>query len=86
VDIYEDEHTIAVKMEVRSIDEKDIDVRIESSTLTVRRGRKIEEEENQEIKRIRRTSAASSGSAEVSPARSRSRFGKYWASERRLSH
>ena len=35
VDIYEDEHSIAVKMEVPGIDEKDIDVRIESNTLTV---------------------------------------------------
>ena len=46
VDIYEDEHTIAVKMEVPGIDEKDIDVRIESNTLTVHGERKIEKEEN----------------------------------------
>jgi HSP20 family molecular chaperone IbpA len=33
VDIYEDEHTIALKLEVPRIDEKEIDVRIESNTL-----------------------------------------------------
>jgi HSP20 family protein len=35
VDIYEDEHNIALKLEVPGIDEKDIDVRIEGNTLTV---------------------------------------------------
>jgi HSP20 family molecular chaperone IbpA len=35
VDIYEDEHTITLKLEVPGIDEKDIDVRIENNTLTV---------------------------------------------------
>jgi HSP20 family protein len=48
VDIYEDEHTIAVKMEVPGIDEKDIDVRVESNTLTVHGERKIEKEEKEE--------------------------------------
>jgi len=48
VDIYEDEHTIAVKMEVPGIDEKDIDVRIENNTLTVHGERKIEKEEKEE--------------------------------------
>ena len=42
VDIYEDEHTITLKLEVPGIDEKDIDVRIESNTLTVHGERKIE--------------------------------------------
>jgi HSP20 family protein len=55
VDIYEDEHTIAVKMEVPGIDEKDIDVRIESNTLTVHGERKIEKEEKEEnFRRIER--------------------------------
>ena len=55
VDIYEDEHTIAVKMEVPGIDEKDIDVRIESSTLTVHGERKIEKEEKEEnFRRVER--------------------------------
>jgi HSP20 family protein len=55
VDIYEDEHTIAVKMEVPGIDEKDIDVRIEDTTLTVHGERKIEKEEKEEnFRRIER--------------------------------
>ncbi len=48
VDIYEDEHNITLKMEVPGIDEKDIDVRIESNTLTVHGERKIEKEEKEE--------------------------------------
>jgi HSP20 family protein len=55
VDIYEDEHTITVKMEVPGIDEKDIDVRIESNTLTVHGERKIEKEEKEEnFRRVER--------------------------------
>jgi HSP20 family protein len=55
VDIYEDEHTIVVKMEVPGIDEKDIDVRIESNTLTVHGERKIEKEEKEDnFRRIER--------------------------------
>jgi HSP20 family protein len=65
VDIYEDEHTITLKLEVPGIDEKDIDVRIEGNTLTVHGERKFEKE------RKRRTSVVSSGSTEASPARSR---------------
>jgi len=48
VDIYEDEHNITLKLEVPGIDEKDIDVRIENSTLTVHGERKIEKEEKEE--------------------------------------
>jgi HSP20 family protein len=55
VDIYEDEHTIAVKMEVPGIDEKDIDVRIENNTLTVHGERKMEKEEKEEnFRRVER--------------------------------
>ena len=55
VDIYEDEHTITLKMEVPGIDEKDIDVRIENVTLTVHGERKIEKEEKEEnFRRIER--------------------------------
>jgi HSP20 family protein len=55
VDIYEDAHTIAVKMEVPGIDEKDIDVRIENNTLTVHGERKIEKEEKEEnFRRVER--------------------------------
>jgi len=48
VDIYEDEHNIILKLEVPGIDEKDIDVRIENTTLTVHGERKIEKEEKEE--------------------------------------
>ena len=55
VDIYEDEHNITLKMEVPGIDEKDIDVRIEDTTLTVHGERKIEKEEKEEnFRRIER--------------------------------
>jgi HSP20 family protein len=55
VDIYEDEHTITLKMEVPGIDEKDIDVRLENNTLTVHGERKIEKEEKEEnFRRIER--------------------------------
>src|ERR1700726_5296036 len=48
VDIYEDEHTITLKLDVPGIEEKDIDVRIERNTLTVHGERKIEKEEKEE--------------------------------------
>jgi HSP20 family protein len=55
VDIYEDEHTIAMKMEVPGIDEKDIDVRVEGNSLTVHGERKIEKEEKEEnFRRVER--------------------------------
>src|SRR5258705_1522067 len=55
VDIYEDEHNITLKLEVPGIDEKDIDVRIDNNTLTVRGERKIEKEEKQEnFRRVER--------------------------------
>jgi HSP20 family protein len=55
VDIYEDEHTVTLKLEVPGIDEKDIDVHIENNTLVVRGERKIEKEEKEEnFRRIER--------------------------------
>jgi HSP20 family protein len=55
VDIYEDEHTIALKLEIPGIDEKDIDVRIDNNTLTVHGERKIEKEEKEEnFRRVER--------------------------------
>jgi len=48
VDVYEDEHTVTLKIEVPGIDEKDIDVRVENNTLTVHGERKIEKEEKEE--------------------------------------
>jgi HSP20 family protein len=55
VDIYEDEHNIVLKIDVPGIDERDIDVRIQNSTLTVRGERKIEKEEKEEnFRRVER--------------------------------
>jgi HSP20 family protein len=55
VDIYEDEHKIVLKIDVPGIDEKDIDVRIQNSTLTVHGERKIEKEEKEEnFRRVER--------------------------------
>jgi len=48
VDVYEDEHQVALKIEVPGIDEKDIDVRIENNTLTVHGERNIEKDEKEE--------------------------------------
>jgi len=48
VDVYEDEHSVTLKIEVPGIDEKDIDVRIENNTLTVHGERKFEKEEKEE--------------------------------------
>ena len=55
VDIYEDEHNITLKLEVPGIDEKDIDVRVENTTLTIHGERKIEKEEKEEnFRRVER--------------------------------
>jgi HSP20 family protein len=55
VDVYEDEHTINLKIEVPGIDEKDVDVRIENNTLTVHGERKFEKEEKEEnFRRVER--------------------------------
>jgi HSP20 family protein len=48
VDIYEDEQHIVLKMEVPGVEEKDIDIRLENSTLMVRGERKFEQEEKEE--------------------------------------
>ena len=48
MDVYEDEHNVTLKLEVPGIDEKDIDVRVENNTLTVRGERKLEKEEKEE--------------------------------------
>src|SRR6202051_1019978 len=55
VDIYEDDHTITLKLEVPGIEEKDIDVRIDNNTLTVQGERKMEKEEKEEnFRRVER--------------------------------
>src|SRR3954454_17960916 len=48
VDIYENEHNIVLKMEVPGVDQKDIDIRIENQTITVRGERKFEKEVKEE--------------------------------------
>lgn len=47
VDIYEDEHSVIIKAEVPGIDQKEIEVRIEDNTLTLRGERK----HNREVKK-----------------------------------
>jgi HSP20 family protein len=55
VDVYEDEHSVTLKIEVPGIEEKDIDVRIENNTLTVHGERKFEKEEKEEnFRRVER--------------------------------
>src|SRR5947209_20304700 len=48
VDVYEDEHNVTLRLEAPGIDEKDLDVRIENNTLTVRGERKFNSEEKEE--------------------------------------
>ncbi len=48
VDIYEDEHSVILKMEVPGIEQKDLDIRVENNTLTVRGERKFEKDEKEE--------------------------------------
>ena len=47
VDIYEDAQKLVLKLEIPGIDEKDLDVRVEDSTLTVKGERKFEAEEKE---------------------------------------
>src|ERR1700721_4179039 len=55
VDVYEDEHSVTLKIEVPGIEEKDIDVRLENNTLTVHGERKFEKEEKEEnFRRVER--------------------------------
>ncbi len=55
VDVYEDEHSIILKIEIPGIDEKDIDVRLENNTLTIHGERKFEKEEKEEnFRRVER--------------------------------
>jgi HSP20 family protein len=48
VDVYEDEKKVVLKLEVPGIDEKDLDVKVENNTLTVKGERKFEKEEKEE--------------------------------------
>ena len=48
VDIYEDEHSVTLKVEVPGLDPKDVDVQVENNTLTIKGERKFEKEEKEE--------------------------------------
>jgi len=48
VDIYEDPQKVVLKLEVPGIDQKDLDIRVENNTLTVKGERKFDAEEKQE--------------------------------------
>jgi HSP20 family protein len=48
VDVYENEQSITLKIEVPGIEEKDINVSIENNTLTVRGERRFEKDEKEE--------------------------------------
>jgi HSP20 family protein len=48
VDVYEDAEKIVLKLEVPGIEEKDLDVRVEDHTLTVKGERKFAQEEKEE--------------------------------------
>jgi HSP20 family protein len=48
VDIYEDSKKVVLKLEVPGINEKDLDIRVENNTLTVKGERKFEKEEKEE--------------------------------------
>src|ERR1700739_1923999 len=48
VDIYEDAQKVVLKLEVPGIEEKDLDVRVENNTLTIKGERKFEKEEKEQ--------------------------------------
>ncbi len=48
VDIYETEQNIVLKVEVPGVEQKDLDIRIENNTITIRGERKFEKEVNEE--------------------------------------
>ena len=48
VDIFEDAEKVVLKLEVPGIEEKDLDVRVEKNTLTVKGQRNFEKEEKEE--------------------------------------
>jgi HSP20 family protein len=48
VDIYENEHNIVLKVELPGVEQKDLDIRIENQTITIRGERKFEKEVKEE--------------------------------------
>jgi HSP20 family protein len=56
VDIYEDREKLVLKLEIPGMNEKDLDVRVEDNTLTVKGERKFDaEEKEQNFHRIERS-------------------------------
>ncbi|HWR36595.1 MAG TPA: Hsp20/alpha crystallin family protein [Clostridia bacterium] len=55
VDVYEDEHSVQLRMEVPGIDEKDIHIQLENNVLTVSGERKFEKDEKEDnFRRVER--------------------------------
>jgi len=48
VDVYEDEHKVALKLEIPGVTQQDVDIQLENNILTVRGERKFEKEEKEE--------------------------------------
>jgi HSP20 family protein len=48
VDIYEDEHNLVLKLEIPGVNEEDLNVSLENSTLTIQGERKFEKEEKED--------------------------------------
>jgi len=48
VDVYEDPKKVVLKLEVPGMEEKDLDIRVENNTLTVKGERKLEKDEKEE--------------------------------------
>src|SRR5206468_6658346 len=48
VDIYEDSKKVVLKLEVPGMEEKDLDIRVENNTLTVKGERKFDKDEKEE--------------------------------------
>lgn len=81
VDVYEDEKSIRVKMEVPGIEEKDIDIHLENNLLTVSGERKMESETKEEnYHRIERSYGSFSRSftlpSSVNPEDVKAAYGK----------
>lgn len=63
VDIYEDENALVIKADLPDMNEKDLDIRVENNTLTVKGERKFEQKVKEEnYLRIERTYGAFSRS------------------------
>jgi HSP20 family protein len=55
VDVYEDEHSVILKMEVPGVEQKDIDVQLENNVLSIQGERKFDKDEKKEnFQRIER--------------------------------